>query len=116
MAFVDALIKLKRSLHKFQDKNKCFLQLLFPVHLILRCISISGVLSSQLLTDILIHSPDENTLAMAWMGNTHMQVETFLSLLKVGFGRALRYRPNLRFFCFFTLVMVLEFVLVTLYV
>ena len=40
---------------KFRDKNKCFLQLLFPVRAILRRISTSGVMRAQLL--ILITHP-----------------------------------------------------------
>ena len=38
---------------KFRDKDKCFLQLLFPVRAILRCLSTSGVLRARLLIEIL---------------------------------------------------------------
>ena len=37
---------------KFRDKDKCFLQLLFPVRAILRCISTSVVVRTRLLIEI----------------------------------------------------------------
>ena len=53
---------------KFRDKNKCFLEVLFPVGAILGGISTSGVVRARLLRDIFIHSADAYTLVMAWVG------------------------------------------------
>ena len=67
---------------KFRDKDKCFLQLLFPVRAILRCISTSGVLRALLLTEILTNFADAYILVMAWMGYVRARLKTLSSLLK----------------------------------
>ena len=68
---------------KFRDKDKCFLQLLFPVRAILRCISTSGVLRALLLTEILTNFADAYILVMAWMGYARVRLKTLSSLLKI---------------------------------
>ena len=67
---------------KFRDKDKCFLQLLFPVRAILHCISTSGVLRARLLKEILTNFADAYILVMAWMGYARSRLKTLSSLLK----------------------------------
>ena len=67
---------------KFRDKDKCFLQLLFPVRAILRCISTSCVLRALLLIEILTNFADAYILVMAWMGYARARLKTLSSLLK----------------------------------
>ena len=50
---------------KFRDKDKCFLQLLFQVRAILRCIPTSGVLRVRLLIEILTNFADAYILVMS---------------------------------------------------
>ena len=52
---------------KFRDKDKCFLQLLFPVRAILRRLSTSGVQRARVLIEILTNFADAYILVMAWM-------------------------------------------------
>ena len=67
---------------KFRDKDKCFLQLLFPVRAILRCISTSGVVRARLLIEILTNFAHAHILVMAWMGYVRARLKTLSSLLK----------------------------------
>ena len=67
---------------KFRDKDKCFLQLLFPVRAILRCISTSGVVRARLLREILTNFAHAHILVMAWMGYARAWLKTLSSLLK----------------------------------
>ena len=66
---------------KFRDKDKCFLQLLFPVRAILRCISTSGVVRARLLIEILTNFAHAHILVMAWMGYARARLKTLSSLL-----------------------------------
>ena len=68
---------------KFRDKDKCFLQLLFPVRAILRCISTSGVVRARLLIEILTNFAHAYILVMAWMGYARARLKTLSSLLKL---------------------------------
>ena len=67
---------------KFRDKDKCFLQLLFPVRAILRCLSTSGVLRARLLIEILTNFADAYIFVIAWMGYARARLKTLSSLLK----------------------------------
>ena len=66
----------------FRDKDKCFLQLLFPVRAILRCLSTSGVLRARLLIEILTNFADAYIFVIAWMGTARARLKTLSSLLK----------------------------------
>ena len=70
---------------KFRDKDKCFLQLLFPVRAILRYISTSGVVRTRLLIEILTNFAHAYILVMAWMGYACARLKTLSSLLKLIF-------------------------------
>ena len=59
-----------------------FLQLLFPVRAILRCISTSGVVRARLLIEILTNFAHAYILVMAWMGYARARLKTLSSLLK----------------------------------
>ena len=69
-------------LAKFRDKDKCFLQLLFPVRAILRCISTSGVVRARLLIKNFTNFAHAYILVMAWMGYARARLKTLSSLLK----------------------------------
>ena len=60
-----------------------FLQLLFPVRAILRCISTSGVVRARLLIEILTNFAHAYILVMAWMGYARARLKTLSSLLKL---------------------------------
>ena len=72
---------------KFRDKDKYFLQLLFPVRAILRCISTSGVVRARILIEILTNFAHAYISVMAWMGYARARLKTLSSLLnqKVSF-------------------------------
>ena len=68
---------------KFRDKDKYFLQLLFPVRAILRCISTSGVVRARILIEILTNFAHAYISVMAWMGYARARLKTLSSLLKL---------------------------------
>ena len=65
---------------KFQDKNKINVSRNFYFQFARFYITFqtSGVLCAEVLIDVLIHSADEYTLAMTWVGYAHMQLKTLL--------------------------------------
>ena len=71
---------------KFRDKDKYFLQLLFPVRAILRCISTSGVVRARILIEILTNFAHAYISVMAWMGYARARLKTLSSLLKIKRG------------------------------
>ena len=70
---------------KFRDKDKCFLQLLFPVRAILRRPSTSGVQRARVLIEILTNFADAYILVMAWMVYARARLKSLSSLLKVAY-------------------------------
>ena len=95
----------------FRDKDKCFLQLLFPVRAILRCLSTSGVLRARLLKEILTNFADTYIFVIVWMGTARARLKTLSSLLKSS-----KYTTFTREICPRPLVFILLLVIIKDYV
>ena len=78
---------------KFRDKDKCFLQLLFPVRANLHCISTSGVLRARLLIEILTNFADAYILVIFFSVRERAVFYKSCDLIGSGSGRYSPIRP-----------------------
>jgi len=67
---------------KFRDENMCFVQVLFPVFVILRGIQLPVFCARELLIENWVHSADAYVLAMLCVGYARARPKTLSSLLK----------------------------------
>ena len=58
---------------KFGDKNKCFLEILFPVARFLRCISTSSILGALLMDILIILLARTSQLRRGWDTRAHVK-------------------------------------------